>query len=248
MVGQKDLTARLAPAQTQALLAALMKDSTIAWSDGTHAWTLSGKGAAAVLLKMDEFQGRIGTVGALARKGTKDEGQVLPPLPVPVVAPAPVPPPARAAVHLPKAQLAALRKALAATVKRDDCEDLTRTDDERSDIEVSRLSDTQWLASARCWLAAYNAGSGYWVVNAAPPHAPRLVTSSGTDYADGVISAASKGRGLGDCWSSETWTWDGRQFVHTSDGTTGMCKLVAPGGAWDLPVLVTTVQRRTPGK
>jgi hypothetical protein len=152
---------------------------------------------------------------------------------------APVPPAAQAAVKLPKAQLAALRKALAATIKEGDCEDLTAKGDEQSEIEVTRLSDTRWLASARCWLAAYNAGSGYWVINAAPPYSPQLVTASGTDYGDGVIGASGKGRGLGDCWSSESWTWDGKQFVHTSETSSGMCKLVAPGGAWDLPVLVT---------
>jgi hypothetical protein len=34
---------------------------------------------------MDEFQGRIGTPGALVRKGTRPEATVLPPLPAPEI-------------------------------------------------------------------------------------------------------------------------------------------------------------------
>jgi len=39
--------------------------------------------------------------------------------------------------------------------------------------------------------------------------------------------------------SADESTWDGHSFVHTSSSTTGMCKLVAAGGAWTLPTIVT---------
>jgi hypothetical protein len=47
--------------------------------------TLSGQGAYAIFLKMDEIQERIGTSAALIKKGVKDENQVLRPVDVPVV-------------------------------------------------------------------------------------------------------------------------------------------------------------------
>ena len=50
-----------------------------------------------------------------------------------------------------------------------------------------------------------------------------------------------KGRGLGDCWSADEWAWDGHAFVHTRQATTGMCKYVVLGGAWDFPTIVADV-------
>lgn len=64
-------TAVLTSAQVGALLAALPRSSKIvALGNDGRRWQLSDRGAAAVLLKMDEFQGRIGTRGALMRKAT----------------------------------------------------------------------------------------------------------------------------------------------------------------------------------
>ncbi len=54
-----------------------------------------------------------------------------------------------------------------------------------------------------------------------------------------------KGRGLGDCWQLDSWTWDGEEFNHTDSRSTGMCRLIAPGGPWSLPTIVTDV-RYTP--
>jgi hypothetical protein len=100
------------------------------------------------------------------------------------------------------------------------------------------------LFSMRCWLAAYNAGYGYWVVNDKPPWQPVLVTTDGTDFEPQTsrIMAMQKGRGPADCFSMEQWVWDGARFVHTASGTTGLCRGVTAGGPWDLPTLVTDVR------
>jgi hypothetical protein len=111
------------------------------------------------------------------------------------------------------------------------------------ELSVARLSKDKLLVWASCSMAAYNAGDAYWVINATAPYAPVLVTGSGSDYEAGTISSGQKGRGLGDCWNTEEWTWDGRQFVQTASASTGMCRLVAPGGAWHLPELVTDVRK-----
>ena len=58
---------KLSAAQTSALLAAVLGKTAVTSTDGKTDWQLSGNGANAVLLKVDEFQGRIGTPGALVR-------------------------------------------------------------------------------------------------------------------------------------------------------------------------------------
>lgn len=231
--------AALSAAQVAALLAALTRDSTIEFRAPNYIWPLSDRGASAVLLKMDELQGRIGTVGALRRKGKASEAKVLPPVPAPVVravAPVtPLPGDARFAEQHEDAIRAALKK----VTSEDDCMDLYDAERQES-LEVVRLSKAKLLVSTRCWLAAYNAGSGYWVIDDKPPYRPELVTESGTDYDAGTISSGQKGRGIGDCWGTEEWTWDGTGFVHTSSASSGQCKGFA-GGAWTLPTLVTDV-------
>ena len=237
-ISQGKWIAALAPEQTRALLGALTRDSRIEWSDGKYTWRLSDKGGAAVLLKMDEFQGRLGTPGALVRKGTRDENGVLPALPAPVVVA--VKPDDRF-VQLPKARLAALRAALKA--RTEDCAEQIGARDPENEITVQRLGGGKLLASTLCWRGAYNQGDAYWVINADPPYAPELVTTYASGYDEGRIDGSQKGRGIGDCWAFEDWTWDGKRFVHTSKGNTGACNGIAPGGAWSLPTLVTTVRK-----
>jgi len=226
----------LSRAQSGALLAALLRDSRIhvAHRDGRR-WELSDQGAAAVLLKMDEFQGRLDTPGALVRRGTRSEASVPPPLPAPVVRRPPMSPPHPGDDAL--ARSPELRAALRASLDgaSGDCE---RFDELPADapLQVDRLDDHRVLVSTPCWLAAYNAGSGYWVANDRAPFRPRLVTTDGTDYDAGQISADHKGRGLGDCWSHADWTWDGAHFVPTSEYQSGMCRGM-PGGFWVLPTL-----------
>jgi hypothetical protein len=90
------LLGELNPAQTKALLAALTRKSSIEFVRKGSTWALSDTGAAAVLLKMDEFQGRLGTPGALIRPGTQPESKALPRCRASSSSPAPSPPPGRA--------------------------------------------------------------------------------------------------------------------------------------------------------
>lgn len=230
------LVADLSPEQVAALLAVLSQKSKVEWTAGSNRWRLSDKGATAVLLKMDEFQGRIGTTGALVKKGSRSEDLVLPPLSAPVVIVPPIPKPQPKDNQWVTEKSKVLRDALL-TTNADDC---TLTPE--AELSITRLTDTKLLVSTQCWNAAYNSGDGYWVVNQTPPFHPTLVTTSGTHFSDGSIVASHKGRGLGDCWSSQAWTWNGKEFVHTESSTSGMCKLLAPGGAWSLPTLVTDVR------
>ena len=236
------LQGELNPAQTQALLAALTRKSSIEFVRSGTTWALSDTGAAAVLLKMDEFQGRLGTPGALIRRGTEPESKALPPLLGLVIKPGAITPARPGDKTWVKQQGPALLKALRATLKNDEtdyCPDLTEPDPSNEAVPtVTRLTDTRLLVSTRCWSGAYNVGHGYWIVNQAPPYQPVLVTTQGSEYEAGTITATQKGRGLGDCWSMEEWKWDGKGFVLAHATSTGMCRLIAPGGAWDLPTRV----------
>ncbi|USJ00641.1 DUF1176 domain-containing protein [Xanthomonas prunicola] len=234
-------TAPLSDAQVAALLTALRGSSAIVavGNDGRR-WQLSDRGASAVLLKMDEFQGRLGTRGALVRKGDRDETKVLPAVPVPQVR----------AVKLPTAQagdahigtVPALFQALRASLPADEeCKGL-QAGDPQEPLTVTRLSNDKLLVSTDCWMGAYNVGTGFWVVNARAPFAPILVTTQASDIDGSTLLSSQKGRGLGDCNSEASWTWDGRRFVPTSKSTSGLCRLVAAGGAWELPTLVTEVK------
>lgn len=234
-LAMEDGTYLLNRSQTDALLAALAKDSTLQWTDGTTTWTLSGKGAAAVLLKMDEFQGRLGTTGALVRKGARGEEAVAAPLPAPEVSPASA---GSTEVNLAPAARAALLRELRGTLGADDCNAM-----HTEQLTVLRLTPDKLLIHVPCWAGAYNEGVAYWVANKAAPYAPVLVTLSASDYAAGTITSSQKGRGLGDCWAKQEWTWDGRRFAPTLAATTGMCRLVAAGGAWELPTFVARVTR-----
>jgi hypothetical protein len=199
-----------------------------------------------VLLKIDEYQGRLGTPGAVMRKGSTPESSVPAALPVPVVRKA-----ATVDSHPDDpafAQLAAspaLRAALRATLKDDSCEGLLETDADvplsNSPLQIQRLDAQHVLVNVQCWRAAYNTGDGYWVARPQAPFQAQWVTSDAIDYADGQIIAAQKGRGLGDCISQNTWTWDGTRFVATSEVAAGLCRGV-PGGTWELPTLVTEVR------
>jgi invasion protein IalB len=239
-------TARLSAAQVAALLTALRGDDRIAVTeagDGDRRWELSGRGASAVLLKMDEFQGRVGAPDAAVRRGaaTRPANAALPPLPMPVVR---IPElAATRASDRDFAEAQAMLQALRAAPRSEDeaCDQLAESPGEPPALEIQRLGADKLLVSTRCWSAAYNEGIGYWVVDDSPPWRAQLVTSSGTDYDKGRISSGQKGRGLGDCWWSSEWAWNGQRFVQTREATSGLCRGFA-GGAWQLPTRVSVVE------
>ncbi len=231
----------LQPRIVAALLEALTGTGAIVFTDDdSHAWTLSGDGASAVLLKMDDLQGRVGTPSAIVRKGAASEAGVPPPVAMPVVHAASVP-----TMHEPGDDALSL-KIIASIAETDDCDLLHDRGPMGQPVDVAtplwHLDGVRVLVTAPCWRGGYNSGDGYWVANAKPPYDPKLVTASGTDFDAKVgITSQEKGRGVADCLGNDTWTWDGHQFVHTQETTSGMCRGVMLGGAWDLPTIVTKV-------
>ena len=69
---------KLTEAQTKALLSGLKKESEIRLTYGKTTIKVSDKGAAAAMLKMDEFQQRLNTPSALIRQGQEKHAVLAP--------------------------------------------------------------------------------------------------------------------------------------------------------------------------
>nr|WP_154926571.1 DUF1176 domain-containing protein [Pantoea agglomerans] len=238
---------QMSASQTSAVIKAVKGSGKVEFKGGSKPFLLSNEGAYAVLLKADDVQGRIGTPGALTKKGNKPESSVAKAVPAPVI---------QAAKTLsgePRLltdpEIAALKTRLLSTVNRNDddtCDSLFTSaeniDPETDGPTLTPLDDSHALLSALCWRAAYNEGYGYWVIDNQLKGQPVLVTVSGSDYDKGEITSVQKGRGIGDCMSQESWVWDGQAFRKNYDGGTGMCRYIHAGGTWDLPTFVTDVK------
>lgn len=242
LTSTKDNLWQLNEKQIAVVLQALKGSGKVAFRHNGVVSELSGAGAYAVLLKMDEKQGRIGTTDAITKKGNKSSTLSAVATPV-IYAAVTKQEPSR---DLTNAERSAIQKKLLKTLNGG-CERVSAPENQKADpIERIPLNDSMSLLSTLCWRAAYNEGYAYWVIDNAMQTQPQLVTTNGTDYEDGEITSVHKGRGLADCMSYATWIWDGKTFQQSSVSTTGLCRMLQLGGTWDLPSWKTTVIK--PGK
>ncbi|WEF31121.1 DUF1176 domain-containing protein [Pseudoduganella chitinolytica] len=228
-------SAALSRAQADALLQALPgKDGKVTLTQGNRTWTVSDAGAAAMLLKMDEVQGRLGTPGAASRKGDRPEATVPPAPAAPLVLAQPLP-----LLHFPPApQLFALAAALRRDPFAAGCEGLAPGT--RPQLQVGPLGHGKLLAEAVCHSGSRETIRAYWIVNAAPPYAPRLVADDVTQlHGEKLRSIAASP----ECGSGTERVWDGRDFVVTYSWITGQCGRLFPFWLWQLPTFQATVRR-----
>lgn len=230
---------QMSEAQFNAFQQALGRDSKISFKDNVHEYIFSSAGSSAVLLKMDDVQGRIGTTGAVIKKGSKSETEVKMPVAVPVIVKAPVRD--KQSRDMTPQEMALIKPSLLKFIdSANDC-----SDEQINGIwQIASLNEKQSLVIAPCWMAAYNFADMYFVISNDLSFPAVIVTDSATSYEDGVINFHNKGRGLGDCLSQEEWVWDGKRFIPSAAETTGRCRLIRPGGAWQLPTLITNVITR----
>ena len=243
----KDGYGKLSGAQTQALLAALRGDAKIEVVSGAQKWMLSDKGAAAAMLKVDEFQGRLNTPSALIRKG-QSRSEALPPQPVPLIRAVAVP--QKGEYELKKGT--AKHKAVMALLQKsnngredgdlfDRCPGLHEAE-WQSDITVYPLNAKQVLVDTSCISGAYQGTSFNAVMDAKLTRVEQVLPRQygGFDPETATLSGSFKGRGLGDCWGGQSAVWNGKTFVRSREDTTGQCKGFT-GGAWTLPILQSKV-------
>ena len=198
---------------------------------------------------MDDFQKRIETVGALVKKGSANENQVLMPEPKLVVKRIKTSTKPYLTLQPKNKQYQTIYRSLMAAKlnpKEDGfCEGVYGGNSdgaEPQEIELYKLTNKKVVATTLWWRGAYNEGYGAWVLDESLNGKATFVTETASDFDSGLISSAQKGRGIGDCWASEEWVWDGKSFVHTKDMWTGMCKGLAAGGVWELDRIESVVK------
>lgn len=229
---------QMSPVQFAAFLKALRQDSKIVFTDSVNEYVFSSAGSSAVLLKMDDVQGRVGTQGALVKKGPKDDSAVKSPIPAPVIIKAPVTD--KESRDMTPPEMALIKPALMKLIGKNDndCDEDRLADTWR----IAALNQTQSLVMVPCWMAAYNSGDLYFVINNDMTTQPEIISDSANSYDDGVIGFFMKGRGLGDCLSNEEWVWDGKHFIQSSASNTGRCRLIRAGGAWNMISITTKIK------
>ena len=240
------LMGRLTAAQVNGLLQQASGKADIVFKNNRLQWNISDAGMTATLLKMDDFQKRVGTTGALVKKGKMSEVKVLAAQPKLVVKQVKTASKPYLTLQPNSKQYQSVYKSLMAaqpTPKQDGfCEGVYSSDGVKpQSIELYKLSNKKVLATTLCWRGAYNEGYGAWVLDESLTGKAIFVTEHASDFGDGIIGSSQKGRGIGDCWSSDEWVWDGQKFVHTKDMWTGMCKGLAAGGVWELDLIESVV-------
>lgn len=222
--------------EVQRLLPQLLERETALVSTDGKEWHLSLMGAKAVLLKMDELQGRVNTPGAIVARGQRAESSVPQPIPAPIikaVTPLPLQPDDKTIVKNMLAKLPTAERKIFAENCNDQEIDL-------SGINVFRLDKKTLLLSLSCNIGAYNHTSFLWTMRDTEPYQLQALEMSGEfDDKDGSITSSMKLRGRGDCWAFESWQYDGQSFVRSSASADAWCAGIPYG--WQLTSYVTKV-------
>lgn len=245
---QFGIIGQLSESQTNALTQSLTGSADIVFTHpaSSVSWTLSDSGSYAVLLKMDDIQGRINTPSAIVKKGNATN-TVASAKPKPIINKMPI----KETTPTDKARFMEQRPAIIESIKASVselgeafyCPNIWQLDSQGSnedELKISRLSSTKILVSTVCWYSAYNRGEGVWVLNNQAPFAPLPVEDS-VSYSDvNHLYIEQKNRGLGDCWTFLEKVWNGNVFVESSVMNTGLCRGFI-GGAWSLPSFVSEI-------
>ena len=231
---------KLTEAQTKALLSGLKKESEIRLTYGKTTLKVSDKGAAAAMLKMDEFQQRLNTPSALIRKG-QEKHAVLAPRPAPKIEVVSVN--NRKTTELKRGEkqydnvLALLRKANSC-----DDEDITS-----QDITLYPLTQNKVLAEALCVRGAYQSTNYYAVLDDKLSKVEQVLEDQyNFAYYDEklnalIVEGSYKSSGLAESWYGYEAAWNGKTFITTAEHTSGSSKGFI-GGAWGgLPTFVSEI-------
>lgn len=219
--------------------------------------TLAGKtaipldGFAAVMLRLDERQGRLGGVTALLKSGPAPAAAVPPAPPLPKVARHPIT--ATLATGEAGRLIAAVRAGQKALLAKEDCDPSPTA----MAPEAHALDATRALVLIPCLMGAYQGSSLAFIAPRAGGPAQRLIapapylgadaaqsqvdffTDAGFDPQDGMLTTVAKGRGLADCGMSASWIWNGDRFRLAEIALQQSCGGLHPG---DWPTLFRSSQ------
>ena len=240
-----DAPDKLTEEQTKALLSGLKKESEIRLTYGKTTLKVSDKGAAAAMLKMDEFQQRLNTSSALIRKG-QEKHAVLAPQAALKIQVAYIKNPSKTELKRGEKQfnavLALLRKS--ANSSASDCASL-HDDSEQKKITLYSLTQGKVLAEAVC-ISGSAAYTGYYAVmdNKLSKVEQVLENQYTFAYYDEklnalIVEGSYKSSTLAESWYGYEAAWNGKTFITTAEYTSGSGKGFI-GGAWGgLPTFVT---------
>ena len=241
--------AKLSEKQTTELLTALKGNADIEVVFGEFKEKVSDKGAAAAMLKMDEFQQRLNTPSALIRQG-QEKHAVLAPQAVPKIEAVSVNNRQTKELKLGEKQfdavLTLLRKSNGTNKDAENyCYALHIDEEWNKKITLYPLTKGKVLAEAICLAGAYQSTYYYAVLDEKLTKIEQVLANQ-YNYADYdknthvlKVEGSFKGRGIGDCWAGQEAVWNGKTFIRTEEHTSGSCKGFA-GGAWGrLPIFVS---------
>jgi len=202
------------------IAAAMPNGKALVLVDGTGkpVARISLAGSSASLRHIDANQGRAGTVTALVAKGTRPASAV----------PAARPPEQIVGLRPSGAPATISRAMRAGMEKQSECDGLDDGAGSVSEIDTYALGGGKTLALLPCGSGAYNFSSVAFVL--AGGKAVRADIDGSDDmlvnasFDKGILSTHNKGRGVGDCGSSETYVWDGRRFRMTEARVMSECR------------------------
>lgn len=232
----EDVSWKMNESQYGAFMAALSNKGKITFRDSVDTYTFSSAGSNAVLLKMDEFQGRVGTQGAILSKGDRDESKVPLPQAIPVLKKSPVLD--TEGQKLSADQLNTFKKQLLPSIvkgKGSDCSE----DIAQAEWFAARLDTDRTLIYAACWKGAYNAGNLWYIVSPDSKKIIQWVDNSNDTYHDGMIEGFFLGNSAGVSETKSQFLWDGSQFVDAYEDYRGHCAGYTDFAPCRMPLLVT---------
>ncbi|MCS3472710.1 hypothetical protein M2401_006475 [Pseudomonas sp. JUb42] len=216
--------------QAQALIDELRNGTRLSMTNKDDEGSTSLDGFSASLLLVDAVQERVGTQGALLKRGNKPDSSV-PPAPL-----APQLAPFIKARALSEAEQKRIGDAVLKATRAD--WDADHDADENPSVTVDALNDSTVLVIIQTSCAAYNCSYALYQTSAANPEKAELLDVDefpGEDMADeltgyveydadtGVLSSHDKGRGIGDCGASQSWRYDGKGFRPRSFAMMSSC-------------------------
>lgn len=238
----------LAGAEALTVLGELATGRAINLSADGQTVELSTAGSSASLLWIDERQGRLDTVTALIRKGSKPASAVPPPPPLPTISAAPKVSQAGFAMAHETVDGEAishpvLPPALEALPAVKQCHEETSYNAYISKaFTAARLNAATELWGVPCSNGAYNQSYAYYLAgpNGSNPRLIAFPNADGAATADEegdngwltnpnydpetrTMTAFAKGRGIGDCGVDQAWIWTGQAFVLSRERVMSDC-------------------------
>ena len=201
------------------VLPSLLERQDVTVGFETERYTLSLNGLKAALLKMDDLQGRVGTRGALVRKGAHDERGVPDALP----ALHPHPAPNFALKSTDPALLKLVLPSLGA-----DCNAPLKEGVDGADAAIHRVSDDQVIVLRECQRGAFQ--SAYAAFPQADGSSQPLAMNVQWEGSGGSLRSIGKGRAENDCGDDAFWTWTGHELELYNAHVEPLCRGMLGGG------------------